>query len=233
MVIGAGKMSELTARHLRSRGIGGLIFANRTFERAAALAKEHQGTAVRFEEILRYLPLADVVLGSTAASDYVLTARAVEEVLRERKRRPMFFIDLAVPRNFDPAIHELENVFLYDIDDLQDVLARNREERGREAKRAEAMVEQEVEAFWQWFQSLEAVPTIVEIRRRADEIRRREVERTLAALPNLGPAERRAIEAMSEALMNKLLHHPLSCLKGRGTEHVAVARRLFGLDADE
>ena len=236
MLIGAGKMSELTARHLRGRGIGGLIFANRTFDRAIELAREHQGTPIRFEERIRYLALADVVIGSTAATGMLLTAETVADVLRERKQRPMFLIDLGVPRDFDPRINELDNVYLYDVDDLQAVLADNREERSREAVRAEEIVEQEVGSFWQWFRNLDVVPTIVRLRERAEAIRRRELDRTLAALGPIGDQQRRAIEVMTEALVNKLLHPPIARLKRQEaaeSEDVVAARRLFGLDDDE
>ncbi|MGH7897146.1 MAG: glutamyl-tRNA reductase [Candidatus Binatia bacterium] len=233
LLIGAGKMSELTARHLKSRGIGGMIFANRTFDRALDLAREHRGTPIPFEELSRYLPMADVVIGSAAATEFLLTPEIIEDVLRERSYRAIFLIDLGVPRNFDPRINDLENVYLYDIDDLEGVTRDHRGEREREALRAEAIVESEVEAFWKWFRNLDVVPTIVGLRERADAIRRRELERTLGAISKLGAEERRSIEAMTEAIVNKLLHEPISRLKqveGADSEEVAAARRLFGLD---
>jgi glutamyl-tRNA reductase len=236
MLVGAGKMSELTARHLQGKGIGSILFANRTFDRAVDLAREYRGTAVRFEEMGRYLRLADVVIGSTAATDFLLAVEDVQAVMKERNHRPMFLIDLAVPRNFDPRVNEIANVYLYDVDDLEGVLADNRGDRAREAARAEEIVGAEVESFWRWFRNLDVVPTIVEIRERAEEIRKRELERTLGGLSALGEAERRAIEAMTEALVNKLLHPPMARLKRQGaaeSEDVVAARRLFGLDDDE
>ena len=233
MVIGAGKISELTARHLQSRGIGGMIFTNRTFDRAVELAREFRGTPVPFEELYRYLRLADVVIGSTGATTYLLTREGIGEVLRERKHRPMFLIDLAVPRNFDPRINEIENVYLYDLDDLQGVMRDNRGEREREAHRAEDLIDEEVESFWRWFLGLDVVPTIIQLREKANEIRKRELERTLSSLPGLGPEERRAVEAMAQAIVNKILHPPLSRLKQQDaaeSEDVVAARRLFGLD---
>jgi glutamyl-tRNA reductase len=236
MVIGAGKMAELTARHLHGRGVGAMMFTNRTFDRAVELAREHRGTPVPFEELGRYLPLADVVIGSTAVTDFLLTPERLVEVLRERTHRPVFLIDLAVPRNFDPRINDLENVYLYDIDDLERVLAGNREERRGEARRGEEIIASEVETFWRWFQSLDVVPTIVGLRGKAERIRRRELERTLSSLPQLGAEDRRAIEAMAEAIVNKLLHDPIARLKRADAEEaldVATLRRLFGLDDED
>ncbi|MGH7856921.1 MAG: glutamyl-tRNA reductase, partial [Candidatus Binatia bacterium] len=167
---------------------------------------------------------------------FLLSPENVQAVLRERNHRPVFLIDLAVPRNFDPRVNEITNVYLYDVDDLEGVIAGNRDERSREANRAEAIVEEEVDAFWRWFQNLDVVPTIVRIRERAEEIRRRELDRTLGALAGLGETEKRAIEAMSEALVNKLLHPPIARLKRQDaaeSQDVVAARRLFGLDDDE
>jgi len=235
LLIGAGKMAELTARHFRGRGIGGLMFANRTFDRAVELAREFHGTPVPFNELLRYLPLADVVIGSSAVTEYLLTAETVQEVLRERSYRPTFLIDLGVPRNFEPRINDLRNVYLYDIDDLEGVIGGNREDREREALHAEEIVRGEVDSFWHWLQNLDAVPTIVRLRDKADLICRRELDRTLGSLQQLGDAERKSIEAMAQAIVKKLLHEPISRLRrGRDPQgqDVLAARRLFGLDEE-
>jgi glutamyl-tRNA reductase len=236
LMIGAGKMAELAARHFRDRGIGGLMFANRTFDRGVELARELHGTPVPFEELARYLPMADVVIGSTAATEFLLSEAQVQEALRLRGYRPTFLIDLGVPRNFDPRINDLRNVYLYDIDDLESVIGENREERGREAALAEEIVSAEVESFWRWFENLEVVPTIVGLRDKAERICRRELERTLGSLKHLGDEERKSIEAMAEAIVNKLLHDPIARLKRvqrSDDEAVLVARRLFGLDDDD
>ncbi len=236
LVIGAGKMAELTARHFRDRGIGSLMFANRTFDHAVELAREFHAAPVPFDELSRYLPLADVVIGSSATTDFVLSEEQVRGVLPERDYRPTFLIDLGVPRNFDPRINDLQNVYLYDIDDLRGVSGENRGEREREAQRAEEIVRFEVEAFWRWFENLDAVPTIVELRDRAEAICRRELDRTLGSLRRLDEGERKSIEAMAEAIMNKLLHQPISRLKRvkdpEGGDLLA-ARRLFGLDDED
>jgi glutamyl-tRNA reductase len=236
LVIGAGKMAEITARHFRDRGIGSLMFANRTFDRAVELAREFHAAPVPFEELVRYLPLADVVIGSTAATDFLLSENQVRDALHERGYRPTFLIDLGVPRNFDPRINDLQNVYLYDIDDLEGVIGENRGEREREAQRAEEIVQSEVESFWRWFENLDTVPTIVELRGRAERICRRELERTLGSLRDLGEVERKSIEAMAEAIMNKLLHEPISRLKRVKSPEAGdllAARRLFGLDDDD
>jgi glutamyl-tRNA reductase len=211
-----------------------MMFANRTFDRAVELARTFHGTPVPFEDLGRYLQLADVVLGSTGATGYLLTGEMLQDVQRERAHRPMFLIDLAVPRNFDPRTNDVDGVYLYDIDDLQGVAAGNRDSRAEEAKRAESIVEQEVDAFWRWFRTLDVVPTIVALREKMEEIRRSETAKTLGALPDLGDAERKAIEAMSEAIVAKILHEPLSQLRRPETddpdEDLSAARRLFGLD---
>jgi glutamyl-tRNA reductase len=238
MLLGAGEMSELAARHLLAHGIRGIIVANRTFERAIELARDFRGTPVPFEDFPRYLQLADVVIGSTAAAGYVLTRARVQEVLRARNYRPLFLIDMSVPRNFDPAINELDNIYLYDIDDLGGVAQDNRDQRGREAEKAETIIEEEVESFWRWLSALDAVPTIVALRDKMEAIRKGELEKTLAtSLRELAPREREAIEAMTAAIVNKILHAPLTHLKQhdrqRDAFYVAAARQLFDIEEPE
>lgn len=240
MVIGAGEMGEQAVRHLQSNGIGTVLVTNRTFHRAVELARQCNGTVVPFEQLHKHLRLADVVIGSAGGNDYLLAPAVVEEVLRERKRRPMFFIDLGVPRNFDPRLNDLDNVFLYDIDDLEKVIEDNKDEREREAVKAEAIVVEEVEAFWQWLSGLGVTPTIVALREKAEAIRKREVQKTLAALKDLPPHAQQAIEALSTAITNKLLHPPTAYLK-RGSRNgglqesvdAMLVRQIFGLDDDD
>ena len=212
------------------------MFANRTFDRGVELARELHGTPVPFEELGRYLPLADVVIGSTVATKFVLTEAQVQEASRLRGYRPTFLIDLGVPRNFDPRINDMRNVYLYDIDDLESVIGENREERGREAVHAEEIITEEIESLWRWFENLDVVPTIIGLRDKASRICRRELDRTLGSLKHLGDDERRSIEAMAEAIVNKLLHEPIARLKRvqrPDDESVMLARRLFGLDEDD
>jgi glutamyl-tRNA reductase len=240
MVIGVGEMGEQAVRHLQSHGIGSVLVTNRTFQRAVELARHCGGSVVPFDQLSKHLWLADVVIGSAAGGEYLLGPAVVEEALRERKRRPMFFIDLGVPRNFDPRLNALDNVFLYDIDDLEQVVEDHKEERQREALKAEAIVAEEVEAFWCWLSGMEVTPTIVALRAKAEAIRRQEVEKTLAALKESSPHIRQAIEALSVALTNKLLHPPMVYLKRRGRynngqEHIELltVRQIFGLDETE
>jgi glutamyl-tRNA reductase len=234
MLVGAGTMSELAARHLLAHGVRSLIVTNRTFDRAVELAREFRGTPVPFEDFRRYLQMADVIIGSTAAEEYILTPTLVHEVLRERKYRPFFLIDMSVPRNFDPAINAIDNVYLYDIDDLGGVAAVNRDERGREAEKAEAIVEAEVDAFWKWLASLDAVPTIVALRDKVEAIRRAELAKVLATLPGLSEADRGTLEAMTSAIVNKILHAPITHLKQHDRQreafYLAAARQLFDIE---
>jgi len=239
MVIGAGKMSELAARHLQSHGIASVIVTNRSFDRAVELARAFGGTPVPFERFPQYLHLADVVLGSVTSTGYILGASQLHDVLRARRRRPMFFIDLGMPRNFDPGINDIENVYLYNIDDLSRVADEHRAERGREAVRAEEIVDEETERFWRAMSGQDLTPTIVALRGKLDGIRRVELERALAALRRLEPDERRALEAMTSAIVNKILHVPLSVLKeiaqgedGEAAAEIAsIVHRLFALDS--
>ena len=237
MLIGAGTMSELAARHLMAHGIANMIVTNRTFDRAVELARDFRGTPVPFTDFRRYLPMADVVIGSTGADHYVLTPALIEEALRERKYRPMFLIDVSVPRTFDPSINELENVYLYDIDDLGGVAEVNRDERGREAEKAEAIVESEVESFGKWLAGLDAVPTIVALRHKIETIRRAELEKTLAVLRELTPRERESLDAMTTAIVNKILHGPITHLKQHDRQreafYLAAARQLFDIEEPE
>jgi glutamyl-tRNA reductase len=240
MVIGAGEMGEQTVKHLQGNGIGTVLVTNRTFQRAVELARQCNGAVVPFEQLHKHLRLADVVIGSAGVNEYLLVPAVVEEVLRERKRRPMFFIDLGVPRNFDPRLNKLENVFLYDIDDLEQVIEDNKDEREREAIKAESIIAEEVESFWSWLSSMEVTPTIVALREKVETLRQREVEKTLASLKELPPHARKAIEALSVSLTNKLLHPPIAYLKsnsrnnaGVDADQVATVRRMFGLDEEQ
>ncbi|MFN8643867.1 MAG: glutamyl-tRNA reductase [Candidatus Binatia bacterium] len=237
MLIGTGKMGELAARHLMASGVGNLIATNRTFERAVDVAREFNATPVPFEQFPKYLPMADIVIGSAAASEFVLGETQVQEALRERKGRPMFCIDLSVPRSFDPRINALDNVYLYDVDDLAKVAADNLGERAREAEKAEAIVVDEVESFYRWLNHLEVVPTIVALRDKVEILRRHELQKTLNQLKDLGPREREALDVMTTALVNKILHGPIACLKQQDrqaeTFYVDAVRVLFDLEEPE
>jgi glutamyl-tRNA reductase len=237
LLVGAGEMGELAARHFISNGVRGVLVANRTFERAERLAEEFDGRPVRFEDLLDHLHKADIVLSSTGAPHFIIGPKDVVQVLRRRKQRPMFFIDIAVPRDIDPAVNDLENVYLYNTDDLRGVVESNLEQRRKEAETAEEIVNGEVDRFLSWLSSLEVVPTIVALRARFDEIRRAEVERTLSAWKGLSPEHEKRLEAMTSAIISKLLHTPTSVLKqaGQGNRtdlYLDALRSLFDLSPE-
>jgi glutamyl-tRNA reductase len=237
MLIGAGKMSQLVARHLQARGSGDIMVTTRTFDNAVALAREFGGLPIPFERLAEYLKHADIVIGSAGAVDHLVGPSLVQEVLRARKQRPMFFIDLAVPRNFDPTINELDNVYVYDMDDLARTSADNTGERQREAERAEAIVEDEVERFVRWLAGLDVVPTIVALRDKIEGIRKTELEKALASLQDAAPRHRALLDALTSSIVNKILHTPLASLKREPApddpDLAASVRRLFDLQIQE
>ncbi len=233
LLIGAGKMSQLIARHLQARGSGHIMVTTRTFDHAVALAREFGGLPIPFERLAEYLKHADIVIGSAGAADHLVGPGLVQEVLRARKQRPMFFVDLAVPRNFDPAINDLDNVYVYDMDDLARTSADNTGEREREALRAEAIVEGEADRFVQWLGGLDVVPTIVALRDKIETIRRAELEKALASLQDQAPRHRALLDALTSSIVNKILHAPLASLKREGGDDADLAasvRRLFDLE---
>ena len=236
MLIGAGEIGELVVRHLKRQGLTNLMVTNRTFGRAVELAAEFQGSPIRFEDYPRYLKLADVVIGCTGSPQFLLRPETVAEVLRERRQQAVFFIDLGVPRNFDPRIHEIGNVYLYDIDDLEAVAQENLKGREGEAHKGEEIVEEEVAGFLRWLDSLDQVPTIVALRQRFEEIRKRELEKSLGtALKRLSEKERQALEDMTSAIINKILHVPISHLKITPEDkdeilYIEALKRLFDLE---
>jgi len=233
MLIGAGKMAELTARSLKRQGIEALLITSRTFDHAVALARELGGTAVPIDNFKPYLKMADIVIGSVAATKPVLTPAEFEGVIKERRYRPVFLIDLGVPRNFDERLNTLENVYLYDIDDLSTVATESLEEREREAVKAEAIVAGEVEAFVKWLDGLELVPAIKDIRSSIELLRDAELQRHRSWLATLPVDERTRIEALTRGMVNKLLHRVLTGLReGRagmpdGINTAEIARRLL------
>ncbi|MDZ4655354.1 MAG: glutamyl-tRNA reductase [Coriobacteriia bacterium] len=238
LVLGAGKMSELTAKHLVSSGVKTVLVANRTYERAAELAERFEGEAIRYDELFTRMAEADIVISSTAAQHYVITRDAIAATLKARGRRPLFLIDIAVPRDIEPAVNDLGNVFLYDVDDLNGVIESNLGERMREARRAEAIIEEEIVAFLGWIESLEVVPTITAIRDKAEVIRQAELEKALKRLDGLSEKERQTVEALSCAIVNKMLHGPTSRLRQTagakdGFTVVETARHLYGLEDAE
>lgn len=216
LLVGTGEMGELAARHFVTAGAGEVMVANRTFERAERLATEFSGRPVRFDDLSDHLHKADIILSTTGAPRYIIGPAAVSEALRRRKQRPMFFIDIAVPRDIDPAVNDLENVYLYNTDDLQGVVESNLEQRAREAEKAEEIVTDETGRFLAWLSSLEVVPTIVALRSRFEEIVRAEARRTLSAWKDPSSEQERRLDAMTSAIISKLLHTPITVLKHTG-----------------
>jgi glutamyl-tRNA reductase len=236
MLIGAGEMCELAARHFINNGVAKVLVTNRTLARAEKLAAEFQGYPVAFEEFPNQLHQVDIVLTSTGAPNFILEKPKVEEVLRQRKNKPMFFIDIAVPRDIDPKVNSLDNIYLYDVDDLQGVVQANLKERHKEAKKAETIIDQEIGQFHAWLATLEIKPTIIALRQKLEEIRQGELDKSLKNLKGLGDKERRSVESLTAAIINKILHLPISTLKqaqnGSSEDgYVDAVRTLFGLES--
>jgi glutamyl-tRNA reductase len=238
MLLGAGEMAELAAQHLLGNGVKNIMVANRTFERAEELAKEFKGDAIRFEHFPDALVLVDILICATGAQNYVVKRDMVAKVIKDRRHKPIFMIDISNPRNIEPEVDKIDNVYLYDIDDLQNKVDVNTGGRAKEAETAEELVIQEVETYLQWERGLDAVPTIVDLREKVEDFRRREVEKTLASLNDITDDQRRAVDIMSQAIVNKLLHAPLVVLKQAAANTdssdatIAIARKLFNLDKE-
>jgi glutamyl-tRNA reductase len=235
LLLGAGEMGEAAGRSLAGSGAR-LAVVNRSPEKAVALARDLGGTAIGYEQLAAELVSVDVVICSTSSPSYVLTHELMKGVVKARRHRPLFAIDIAVPRDVDPRVGNLENVFLYDVDDLQKVAQENLDARRKSADAAERIVEIEVSEFEVWRRSLELTPTIVALRKRIEEALRGELERTLPRLGPLDDKQRQALERMTSAMANKLLHGPLTQLKGasgepEGAALIAATRALFELDA--
>jgi glutamyl-tRNA reductase len=235
LVVGAGQMAESAVEALRNRGASQITVVNRTRTRAVQLAKRWGARALTFEQLGEALAAADIALTSTGAPHFVITAELAQAALAARPARPLVLIDIAVPRDVDPEVRRLPNTHYYDIDDIQAHLNGALAERQQEVPRVEAIVAEETRDFLDWFGTLEIAPLIVDLRAKAEAIRRAEVEKTLRRLPQLGEAERRLVETMTAALVNKLLHDPTQRLKaaassGYPAEYAAAARYLFALD---
>lgn len=235
LILGAGDMAELAATCLSDEGVQITLVANRTRERARAIAERLGGTAVSLEEAWPHFATTDIALCSTAAPHAVVTWERVGAIIGARRGKPLCILDLAVPRDVDPAIAQLENVFLYDVDDLQTVAAQASSRRRDEIPAAERIVEEETDLFWAWYGGLGVVPTIKELRERMNELRAAELARALRQFDHLSPEDRAQIEHFSEALLNKFLHHPTIALKqaaeeGRGYGLMEALRRLFGME---
>lgn len=236
LLIGAGEMAELAAMHLLQGGMDEIIVANRTLANAAALADRFRGRALPFEQLNAGLAGADIIIASTGSREPLINAGQVRQALKARKNRPMFFIDIAVPRDIDPEVNTLDNVYLYDIDDLRDVVEENLAARRVEADAARKIIGEEVARFARWLESMDARPTVLDLIKRGDEAAEIELARTFRKLKNIDPQVRSAIEKMAASLVKRLNHAPLTYLKqtgmGRDDSHVRIdtIRRIFKLD---
>ena len=234
LLIGAGDTCELAAKHFITCGAKDITVVNRTFSRAEQLAGEFKGKAARFEELSDLLHTADIILSSTAAPGLVIDQRDVETAMRRRSYKPIFFIDIAVPRDIDPRVNNLEGAYLFTVDDLQEIVRENLTRRGDEAQKAEEIIEQEIARFFRWLSSLESTPTIVALREKFDEIRRIELQKTLGCWKNLPPGAAERLEALTISMVNKLLHTPTDMLKKSAHESKAnlyadALQQLFAL----
>jgi len=237
LLIGAGEMAELAARNLLRQGVSSVTVVNRTFERAVQLAADLQGRAAAFDEIPSQLLEVDIVISSTASQGYVITAEQVRSSFRKRRNSPLFFIDIAVPRDVEPQVNELENAYVYDIDDLKGVINVNLAQRAEEALKAERIVEQEVVKFEKWMNMLAVVPTIVSLKEKGEAIRESEVRKSLSHMGTLSPQQMKALETLTFSIVEKVLNDPIVFLKRRSerpqsTAYLDMARRLFNLDRE-
>ena len=235
LLVGAGEMAKLAAKHLIANGVGHVRITTRTPQHAVELAERFGGTAVPFDQFKDDMALADIVLVSTGAAHYLVGAEDVHRAVQERMNRPMFLIDISVPRNIDPAVRHVDNAFLFDIDDLKQRVEQNRAERVHEAEKAERMVIEEVTMILDWMKSLEVTPTIVALRNRVEDIKRAEVEKVLGRLGHLSAQDRELVEGLASSIVNKLIHRTMVTLKNEvnsssGPAFVEAARQFYALD---
>ena len=234
MLIGAGEMAELAVDDLIRNRAGTITVANRTFSRGVELANRFRGKAIKFEEIIDCISDVDIVISSTGAPEYVLQKNQIKAAMKSRRNRSLFFIDIAVPRDIDPDINRINNAYVYDIDDLKGIVDENIDDRNREAIKAHRIIDEAVIGFHQWVDTLKVVPTIVSLRGKVETMARQELEKTLVSLNHLSESDKRTIQRMTGALVNKILHEPTDYLKKngcRGNKSVALdlTRKLFNL----
>ncbi len=234
MLLGAGEMAELAAEHLLAQGVEEVVVANRTLSNAVELARRFNGRAVSLEEFVPQLESVDILISSTGATDLVLLKEQVKPIMRQRMNSPLFLIDIAVPRDLDPELNDLDNVYLYDIDNLIGVVEVNKSERQKEADRAGRIVEEETITFQHWMEGMAVKPTIVELREKAGAIKQAEIDKTLAHLSGLTSEQTQSIEAMASAIINKILHNPTRYLKSEACSYdqqtrIDLVRDIFGL----
>ena len=234
LILGAGETAELAARHLVSHGVSSIYVVNRTYNRAEELARAFDGEAVRYECLRECLENVDILISSTSAPEFVLRHKDVVEIIRRRRNRPLFLIDIAVPRDIDPSVNNIDNIYLYDVDDLRHVADAGLKKRKMAAEEAEKMVEVEAESFLSWCRSQEVAPTIVALREELHRVRESELTRFDARLRDLQPEHRKLVVELTTTLINKVLHRPIRFLKQQagsvdGIGSVDMIRKLFGL----
>ena len=234
LLVGAGKMSELSARHLHRSGVAQVSVTNRTHERAVEMASIFGGRIIPYDNFVAALPEMDILIASSAAPHHILRKEQMRRVIEARRNRPIFLIDIAVPRNIEPAVNELDNVFLYDIDDLQQVVERNVQSRAKIAEQAEEIIAEEVERMMERLKAREIAPTIVSLQEQLDQVRIAEIQRVRGKLGNLTPQQEEAIESLTRGIVNKIAHGPISELRKQavqpdGHHFVSVIRKVFRL----
>lgn len=237
LIVGAGEMSELTAQYLKELGARSVVVANRTYERAQEIAQNFDGEAIKFDQLESYLSEADIVISSTAAPGYVIKPAMVKAACRKRRGHSLLLIDIALPRDIDPACNKLHDVYVYDIDDLEGIIELHKEERKAEAEKVKLIIIEEVEDFKVWYQALSVKPTVKQIRQKANAIVEVEVEKAIKRLSGDNEKDREVVEAMANAIVKKVLHGPTARLNQQAGNPDAYlitesARFLFGLDSN-
>ncbi len=237
LLIGAGEMAELAARHLIAQGVSSVVVANRTFERAVQVAELFDARAVSFEEIETQLCDVDIVVTSTASREYVVTYPQVKSAFKKRRNRPLFFVDIAVPRDVQPEVNKLANVYVYDIDDLKGVIELNKAQRQQEAVKAERIVQEEVFKFERWFKTLEVVPTIVSLKDKVEDIIQAELKKSHLSFSELSQDQIETIQTLMRSIAEKIINDPILYLKRKAdrptlNSYLDVTRNLFNLDQD-
>ncbi|NDY71544.1 glutamyl-tRNA reductase [Desulfobacter hydrogenophilus] len=235
MLIGAGEMAELAVEHLMTHQVEKIVVANRTFKNALELARKFNGQAVQYEERESVLADVDIIISSTGATDYVLTRDQVKGIMKKRQHKTLFFIDIAVPRDIDPRINKISNVYVYDIDDLRNIVETNISQRAQETIMAQRFVEEALLAFRRWLDELAVVPTIKAINRKMTDIVNLECEKTLAGLRHLSKDDVESIRRMTKAIASRAIHDPILFLRNTGDHrddslYLNIARQLFNLD---
>ena len=235
LLIGAGEMAELAVERLIHNKVKQIFVANRTFKNGLILADRFKGKAINFKEITEYLKVVDIIISSTSSPDLIIKHDQIKNIMRSRKNRPLFFIDIALPRDIDPQINNINNVYVYDIDDLNGVIEENIKDRNNEALKAERIIDEALIRFRKWYESLDVMPTIVDLRNRMNEIKNFEINKTQNLLKHLTEDDYQAIDRMTNAIINKILHGPIVSLK-KNSDHIQKSfyidqiRKIFNLD---